>query len=63
MLNEDQSELAYNMKIAPPGPYVLILEYVTPVNTDISVTYDNTTATDYSSPKGILKSIFNSSPL
>ncbi|CAK1588443.1 unnamed protein product [Parnassius mnemosyne] len=33
LLTNDQSELQFNMKIHPNGPYVLVLEYVTPVNT------------------------------
>lgn len=32
VLSDDQSELQYNMKINPSGPYVLLVEYVSPVN-------------------------------
>lgn len=32
LLSEDQSELQYNIKIDPSGPYVLLVEYVSPVN-------------------------------
>ncbi|XP_026331928.1 laminin subunit alpha isoform X2 [Hyposmocoma kahamanoa] len=32
ILSDDQSELQYNIKIDPSGPYVLLVEYVSPVN-------------------------------
>lgn len=32
ILNNDQSELQYNIKIDPPGPYIFLVEYVTPID-------------------------------
>lgn len=32
LLNEDQSELKYSLEIDHSGPYVLLIEYVTPVS-------------------------------
>ncbi|KOB71560.1 putative laminin A chain [Operophtera brumata] len=61
ILNVDQSELAYNIKIDPPGDYVLLIEYVTPVSTGVSISYDNSSSdgSDYMS-KGVVVIRFQS---
>ncbi|RVE52213.1 hypothetical protein evm_003132 [Chilo suppressalis] len=44
LLNDDQQELQYNLHVDPPGPYVLLVEYVTPVNGSTAVeNYSNET--------------------
>lgn len=32
MLNPDQLQISFNLTVAKPGPYVLIINYVTPLN-------------------------------
>ncbi|XP_049703370.2 laminin subunit alpha [Helicoverpa armigera] len=56
-------EIQYNMKIDPPGPYILIIEYVTPINrtaesvNEIEVAYN----TSYSfAPRGPITVRFQS---
>lgn len=62
LLNIEQSDLQYNIKIDPAGPYVLVIEYVTPIitpdpNAVIDVQVSNGTE---NSPKGIVTIRFQS---
>lgn len=62
LLNIDQSDLQYNMKIDPTGPYILVIEYVTQIvtpdpNAVIGVQVSNGTE---SSPRGIITIRFQS---
>ncbi|XP_045458049.1 laminin subunit alpha [Melitaea cinxia] len=54
----EQNELQFNMKIDPNGPYVLVIEYVTPINItglQISATSSNPSSGMYNlSSKGII---------
>lgn len=59
LLSNEQNLLEYNMKIDPPGRYVLVLEYVTPVTGDVAIHYDNSTDVD-ASARGVVLVNFRS---
>lgn len=54
----EQNELQFNMKIEPSGPYVLVIEYVTPINRtglEINATSSSPSSGAYNlSSKGII---------
>lgn len=57
ILSNEQNELEYNIKIDPSGPYVLLIEYVTPVNrTDLDARqeFDASNSTNVFIPKGVV---------
>lgn len=61
LLSDDQSELQYNIKIDPSGPYVLLIEYVTPVNrTALAEDIEDSNVTYSFTPKGSVAVQFKS---
>lgn len=61
ILSDDQSELQYNIKIDPSGQYVLLVEYVSPVNrTALSEDTQNSNVTFAFTSKGAVAVQFKS---
>lgn len=61
LLSDDQNELQYNIKIHPSGPYVLLVEYVTPVNGTVQAQDIEGSNQTYSfTPKGAVAVQFKS---
>ncbi|XP_049885179.1 laminin subunit alpha [Pectinophora gossypiella] len=60
LLNADQSELQYNIKIDPSGPYILLVEYVTPINRSLDINEVDSNWTTTYAPKGSVTLRFKS---
>lgn len=63
LLSNNQNELEFNIKIDPSGPYVLLIEYVTPVNRtdlDASEEFGASNTTNVFVPKGVVVARFKS---
>ncbi|XP_034839290.1 laminin subunit alpha [Maniola hyperantus] len=61
IINNVQNELHFNMKIYPSGRYIMIIEYVTPVNrTALTISQSNSTEHYELSPRGVVTMRFQS---